>query len=363
MAPSLDFSNWWPTQAKKGTPVVVKMENPNYSAVEIDAPDAAFRPVEKTRGKNAKQVTWVLLLKAHRAVGCFAWFSSLVWAVLGAINKRLIFKQDVAMASEKMGKGKVLFTVIKLFLVTSITILCFELPSYLKGWHYFRNQNLHIPMTGDMLLHSVYVGWLSVRADYIAPPIQALSKFCVALFLIQSADRLILSLGCFWIKYKKIEPRIEGDPIESDDVERSADEYPMVRVQFPMCNKREPFPPISYSHVLDDFDDESIWYLIKAEVAKWNQNGVNIIYRHRLIRTGYKAGNLKSAMSCEYVRVSEFVAIFDVDFQPNPAFLKQTVPHFKVKRNKSDSFRFKFLAYYQLIRLFTFFLQDILSWG
>ena len=45
----------------------------------------------------------------------------------------------------------------------------------------------------------------------------------------------------------------------------------------------------------------------------------------------YKAGNLNSAMSCDYVKDYEFVAIFDADFQPNPDFLTQTVPHFKVE--------------------------------
>lgn len=82
--------------------------------------------------------------------------------------------------------------------------------------------------------------------------------------------------------------------------------------------------------VLDDSDDESIQWLIKGEVSKWSQRGVNIIYRHRKFRTGYKAGNLKSAMSCDYIKDYEFVAIFDADFQPNLDFLKQTVPHFKV---------------------------------
>ncbi|MCI28595.1 putative xyloglucan glycosyltransferase 5-like, partial [Trifolium medium] len=81
--------------------------------------------------------------------------------------------------------------------------------------------------------------------------------------------------------------------------------------------------------VLDDSDDESIQWLIKAEVAKWSLKGVNIIYRHRKFRTGYKAGNLKSAMNCDYVKDYEFVAIFDADFQPCPDFLKQTIPHFK----------------------------------
>ncbi|EOY29246.1 Cellulose-synthase-like C5 [Theobroma cacao] len=344
MAPRLDFSNWWAKDTRKGTPVVVKMENPNYSVVEIDGPDAAFRPVEKSRGKNAKQVTWVLLLKAHRAVGCVAWIATLFWALLGTIKRRLIFRQDVALASEKLGKGKLLFTVIKVFLATSLTILAFEVAAYFKGWHYFQNPGLHIPRTSDIqgLLHLVYVTWLSFRAEYIAPLIQALSKFCVALFLIQSADRMILCLGCFWIKYKKIKPRIVGDPFKSDDVEGSGYEYPMVLVQIPMCNEREVYEQSISAvcqldwpkdrlliQVLDDSDDKSTQCLIKAEVATWNQRGINIIYRHRLVRTGYKAGNLKSAMSCEYVQAYEFVAIFDADFQPNPDFLKQTVPHFK----------------------------------
>lgn len=344
MAPRLDFSDWWAKENRKGTPVVVKMENPSYSVVEIDGPDAAFRPVEKSRGKNAKQVTWVLLLKANRAVGCVAWLATVLWALLGTIKKRLIFRQGVAMESDKMGKGRLLFRVIRAFLVTSLVILGFEVVTYFKGWHYFERPNLHIPRTTDVhgLLHTIYVAWLTFRADYIAPPIQALSKFCVALFLIQSVDRMILCLGCLWIKYKKVKPRIERDPFKSDDAEGIGCEYPMVLVQIPMCNEREVYEQSISAvcqidwpkdrlliQVLDDSDNESIQCLINAEVAKWSQRGINIIYRHRLVRTGYKAGNLKSAMSCDYVKGYEFVAIFDADFQPTPDFLKQTVPHFK----------------------------------
>lgn len=82
--------------------------------------------------------------------------------------------------------------------------------------------------------------------------------------------------------------------------------------------------------VLDDSDDPVTQVLIKEEVHKWQQDGANIIYRHRIIREGYKAGNLKSAMNCSYVKDYEFVTIFDADFQPGPDFLKRTVPHFKV---------------------------------
>lgn len=82
--------------------------------------------------------------------------------------------------------------------------------------------------------------------------------------------------------------------------------------------------------ILDDSDDPTTQLMIKEEVHKWKREGANIVYRHRVIREGYKAGNLKSAMNCSYVKDYEFVAIFDADFQPTPDFLKKTVPHFKV---------------------------------
>ncbi|CAK9146069.1 unnamed protein product [Ilex paraguariensis] len=344
MAPNVDFSRWWAKDARKGTPVVVTMENPNYSLLEIDGPDAAFRPVDKDRGKNAKQFTWVLFLRAHRAVGCLAWLGNFLWALLGAIKKRLIFGQGVTMENEKAGKGKLLFGLILALLVSAMAFLAFEVVAHLRGLHYFQNHNLHIPQTLEIQgwFHTVYVAWLEFRVDYIAPPIQALSRFCVVLFLIQSADRMILCLGCFWIKYKKIKPRIDGNVFKSDDLEGAVCNYPMVLVQIPMCNEREVYEQSISAvcqldwpkdrlliQVLDDSSDESIQWLIKGEVSKWSQRGVNIIYRHRLVRTGYKAGNLKSAMNCDYVKAYEFVAIFDADFQPHPDFLKQTVPHFK----------------------------------
>ncbi|KAG7567566.1 Nucleotide-diphospho-sugar transferase [Arabidopsis thaliana x Arabidopsis arenosa] len=345
MAPRFDFSDLWVKETRRGTPVVVKMENPNYSIVEVEEPDSAFQPMEKSRGKNAKQVTWVLLLKAHKAVGCLTWLATVFWSLLGSVKRRLSFTHPLG--SERLGRDRWLFSAIKLFLATSLAILGFELVAYYRGWHYFKNPNLHI-LTSKLeiqsLFHLLYVGWLSLRADYIAPPIKALSKFCIVLFLVQSVDRLILCLGCFWIKFKKIKPRIDDDPFRNDDVEGSGSEYPMVLVQIPMCNEREVYEQSISAvcqldwpkdrlliQVLDDSDDESIQQLIRAEVTKWSQKGVNIIYRHRLVRTGYKAGNLKSAMSCDYVEAYEFVAIFDADFQPNSDFLKLTVPHFKEK--------------------------------
>ncbi|KAK7293962.1 hypothetical protein RJT34_16845 [Clitoria ternatea] len=345
MAPSLsiNFSKWWvKDSSRKGNPVVVTMENPNYSVLEIDSPDSAFQPLEKDRGKNAKQFTWLLLLKAHRAVGCLAWLANSLCSLLTTVKKRLFFG---SVETEISAKAKFLFRVILTFLVIAVAFLSFELVAHFKGWHYFHNHNLHIPQTSEIKgwFHTAYVRWLEFRADYIAPPIQSLSSFCMLLFLIQSLDRILLCLGCFWIKFKKIKPIIHEDSsLNYDDLEGSNDGYPMVLVQIPMCNEKEVYEQSISAvsqldwpkdrlliQVLDDSDDEGIQWLIKGEVSKWSQKGVNIIYRHRKFRTGYKAGNLKSAMSCGYVKDYEFVAIFDADFQPNPDFLKLTVPHFK----------------------------------
>ncbi|WOL17281.1 hypothetical protein Cni_G26072 [Canna indica] len=349
--PSLDLSDWWTKEIRSGTPVVVTMQNPNYSVVEIDGPGAAagFQSMDKGRGKNAKQFTWVLLLKAHRAVGCVAWLAAGLWALLGAIKKRLFLRQGLSVESDKPSKGKLFFTFIRGFLVLSIAMFALELIAYWKGWHFKKPnfllpEDLHIPETTEIRgwMHAAYLSWLAFRADYIAYPIQVMSNFCIILFIIQSVDRMVLCLGCFWIKLKKIKPTIDGDPFKADDVECSGSKYPMVLIQIPMCNEREVYEQsISAAcqidwprdrmlvQVLDDSDDETIKLLIRAEVSKWGQRGVNIVYRHRLIRTGYKAGNLKSAMSCDYVKDYEFVAIFDADFTPNPDFLKKTIPHFK----------------------------------
>jgi hypothetical protein len=99
MAPTnFDFVEWWnKEQLRGGTPVVVKMANPNYTMLEIESPKAGgFGGGGKDKGKNAKQLTWVLLLKAHRAAGCLAWMALGLWTVLAAIKKRLILRQGLA---------------------------------------------------------------------------------------------------------------------------------------------------------------------------------------------------------------------------------------------------------------------------
>jgi hypothetical protein len=341
MAPNFGLGQWWSKQSHTGTSVVVKMENPNYSMLELQSPADGFQVNKGGRGKNAKQLTWVLLLKAHKAAGCLAWLANGIWALLASVRRRFTARSDESGKSSHKSK---LYRVIRCFLIASILLLGFELLAYSKGWHFSR-PNLHLPpsLSINGLLQSIYSGWVYTRATYLAPPLQFLANVCIILFLIQSVDRALLCVGCFWIKLKKIKPVPKCELGDAADLEQGDNAaYPMVLVQMPMCNEREVYQqsiaavcnldwPKGHMlvQVLDDSDDVEVQFLIAAEVQKWQQKGVHIVYRHRVVRTGYKAGNLKSAMNCDYVKDYEFVAIFDADFRPDPDFLKRTVPHFK----------------------------------
>eukprot|EP00268_Persea_americana_P042127 TRINITY_DN4211_c0_g4_i2.p1 TRINITY_DN4211_c0_g4~~TRINITY_DN4211_c0_g4_i2.p1 ORF type:complete len:693 (-),score=112.62 TRINITY_DN4211_c0_g4_i2:415-2493(-) len=349
MAP-LSF-DLWGKESHRGTPVVIKMENPNYSMVELDGPDFTTSSGKDGRGKNAKQLTWVLLLKAHKAAGCLSWIATASMALASAVSRRVAAGKtdsDTGNESENPKVRRRFYSCIKLFLVLSVLLLAFEIAAYFKGWHFAAERLqlqrlLRSPLGFVGVFDSLYLRWVFVRAEFLAPLLQFLADVCVVLFLIQSVDRLILCLGCLWIRFRKIRPvpkqPLREDPELGDD---GLGFFPMVLVQIPMCNEKEVYQqsiaavcnldwPRSNMliQILDDSDDPITQMLIKEEVLKWQQNGARIVYRHRVIRDGYKAGNLKSAMNCSYVKDFEFVAIFDADFQPSPDFLKKTVPHFK----------------------------------
>lgn len=63
------------------------------------------------------------------------------------------------------------------------------------------------------------------------------------------------------------------------------------------------------------------------ECERWARKGINITYQIREDRKGYKAGALRAGMRHAYVRDCEYVAIFDADFQPDPDYLKRTIPY------------------------------------
>ncbi|VFQ62289.1 unnamed protein product [Cuscuta campestris] len=354
MAPS--FGWWAKKQSHRGTPVVVKMENPNnWSMVELESPsEEDFLPSpptnhrrDKVRNKNAKQLTWVLLLKAHKAAGCLTSIATALLGLASAVRRRVSSgRTDSAdtSAAENPDVHTRFYVCLKVFLFLSLAMLGVEIAAYYKGWHLTAaDLQLHYlytltdPLAVKGAFDWLYSKWVFVRVEYIAPPLQFMANVCIILFIIQSLDRLVLCLGCFWIWLRKLKPVAKQG---ITDLESGY--FPMVLVQIPMCNEREVYQQSIAAvcnldwpktkiliQVLDDSDDPITQSLIKEEVHKWQKEGANILYRHRVIREGYKAGNLKSAMNCSYVRDYEFVAIFDADFQPMPDFLKQTVPYFK----------------------------------
>jgi hypothetical protein len=76
--------------------------------------------------------------------------------------------------------------------------------------------------------------------------------------------------------------------------------------------------------VLDDSTDETR-AMVKSCVEELRERGLDVVYIHRVDRTGYKAGALENGLK---VAKGSLVAIFDADFLPQADFLRAVVPHF-----------------------------------
>ncbi|MEM8782675.1 MAG: cellulose synthase family protein [Planctomycetota bacterium] len=115
------------------------------------------------------------------------------------------------------------------------------------------------------------------------------------------------------------------------------DELPRVTVQLPMYNEGpvaqriiDAACALDYPadrlqvQVLDDSTDGTQRDTLRR-VEYWQAKGIDIEHRHRVDRTGYKAGALAEATPHAS---GELIAVFDADFVPPPEFLNQTVHHF-----------------------------------
>ena len=204
-------------------------KNNEFSLIRVnDSSESPLFP-EKQKAASPKQFTWVILLKLHKVLTCLSWLTVGFKALFGLVKKR-IFLSDLSDEDPK-NRGK-LYRFIKVFLSLSVCGLVVEIIAHFNKW------NLHYiiePWEVRGLLRWSYMAWLSFREDYIAPLLILISEFCIVLFLIQSLDRFVLCVGCFWIKYKKLKPTIEGDGYDIEDPLS----FPMVMVQIPMCNERE----------------------------------------------------------------------------------------------------------------------------
>ncbi|MBS1538714.1 MAG: glycosyltransferase family 2 protein [Bacteroidetes bacterium] len=115
-------------------------------------------------------------------------------------------------------------------------------------------------------------------------------------------------------------------------------EFPLVTVQLPVFNELYvverlvravcalDYPKDKLEiQLLDDSTDETV-EISRRLVNEFVQQGFDIKHIHRIDRSGYKAGALKSGLESA---TGEFVAIFDADFVPNEDFLQKTIPHFQ----------------------------------
>ncbi len=173
--------------------------------------------------------------------------------------------------------------------------------------------------------------------------------FAVLLLLaMYGIHRSHLVLTC--LRYaSKLRTLREGVPRLATDVDPA--KLPHVTIQLPLYNEAtvvarllEQTSRMSYPRskleiqVLDDSTDESRQMaratvlalqsdplpMTRGASASWHGD-LDIVYIHRVDRTGYKAGALDEGLK---VAKGELVAVFDADFVPNDSFLLDLVPHF-----------------------------------
>lgn len=212
--------------------VVVTIDrSSNISLVELNDSDTSVF-LEKQKTASTKQFSWTLLLKAHRILCFFPWVAMGFSKTLVSVKKRIALSDNGR--DEVQYKERLIYKFIRVFLAISILALCVEFIAYFQKWdlNFIHEFN---PSEVMGLFHWSYMSWISFRAEYLAPFIMMLSQFCVVLFMIQSLDRFILGLGCFWIKLKNIKPKINGEEYDIED----PSSFPMVLVQIPMCDERE----------------------------------------------------------------------------------------------------------------------------
>ncbi|MCE2754976.1 MAG: glycosyltransferase family 2 protein [Ignavibacteriae bacterium] len=99
--------------------------------------------------------------------------------------------------------------------------------------------------------------------------------------------------------------------------------YVIERLVNAVCEMEYPKDKLEIQ-LLDDSTDETV-EVSRRLVAEWASRGFDIKHIHRIDRSGFKAGALKSGLE---KAKGEFVAIFDADFVPKKDFLMKTIPHF-----------------------------------
>ncbi|XAR64626.1 Glucomannan 4-beta-mannosyltransferase [Bertholletia excelsa] len=192
---------------------------------------------------------------------------------------------------------------------------------------------------GEVLEEAVFI-WGIIKGYFIIPVLQGLVIFWFAMSLMLALEGAYTGIVaiCLRLIGRNSSNNYKWEPMK-DDAEFGSSAYPMVLVQIPMYNELEVYRlsiaaacGLSWPsdrliiQVLDGSTDPAVRDKVGAECKRWESEGVNIKHEVRDNRDGFKAGALKLGMSYEYARRCDYVAIFDADFEPDPDFLRRTVP-------------------------------------
>ncbi|XP_010450208.1 PREDICTED: probable mannan synthase 15 isoform X2 [Camelina sativa] len=182
--------------------------------------------------------------------------------------------------------------------------------------------------------------WKETKTTLIVPVFKYLVAMCLIIWLLVFVECAYMNLVVLYVKLFNRKPeKVYKWEAMQEDMELAHQNYPMVLVQIPMYNEREVFE-LSIGaacrliwpsdrliiQILDDSTDPTIMELVSMECAKWASKDINIHYQRRDNRNGYKAGALKHGMRHSYVKLCDYLAIFDADFQPEPDYLQRAIP-------------------------------------
>ncbi|XP_031129144.1 glucomannan 4-beta-mannosyltransferase 9-like [Ipomoea triloba] len=185
--------------------------------------------------------------------------------------------------------------------------------------------------------------WRQIKAfkvPVVAPILNVAVYVCMSMTLLLFVEWVYMGvvIGVVKMFSRTPEKRFKWEALE-EDAELGNGCFPMVLVQIPMYNEREVYKlsigaacGLSWPsdriivQVLDDSTDPTIKEMVEMECQKWASNGIDIKYEIRGNRNGYKAGALSEGMKRSYVRECDYVVVFDADFQPEPDFLRRTIP-------------------------------------
>jgi cellulose synthase/poly-beta-1,6-N-acetylglucosamine synthase-like glycosyltransferase len=157
-------------------------------------------------------------------------------------------------------------------------------------------------------------------------------------WLIVGAYFLILAILSFYGLHRYIMVFLFNKHKKRDTAPQSKfEDLPRVTVQIPAYNEMYVIERVIDAvcafeypadrldiQVLDDSTDET-QKIARHAVERWRALGIDIDYIHRDNRTGFKAGALENGLR---TAKGEFVAIFDVDFVPQPDFLQKSIHYF-----------------------------------